>query len=182
MFFNYFKDYVFGLTNESKTIEVINGTQNVNKKSLDGLTFVIKGSSLISPPLIIPTYIPGSSQSWMLITYGSGLSMSNFTIYHTYNYSSSSLYLAGALFSVSSSAVLTLSYIIFTAQNPGMVILNPIVVQYSSSSVTSILYCDFFNISFQNSPLAYEDWNSKYNFTGCTFVFVVIFILFYLFL
>jgi hypothetical protein len=159
------------LSNESKTIEVVNGTQNVNNKSLDGLNYTIKGSSLTSPPLIIPTYVPGNTQGWMQVTYYSQLSMANFTIYHTYNSSKYYLSNAGGLFTLESSAILTLSYISFTAQNPGMIILNPIVAQSGSSSVTSILYCDFFNISFQDTPLAYEDWNGQYNFTGCTFMF-----------
>jgi hypothetical protein len=70
---------------------------------------------------------------------------------------------------------------VFTTENPGMVIVNPIFILSDSYAVVNASYCDFNNISFQNCPLAYEDYLSKFNFTSCSFKFVCVFIMIFFF-
>jgi hypothetical protein len=128
----------------------------------------LKGSNIASRPLIIPTYQPGAYVRWMHLT-TCNVQLANFTIYHTYNASSSSVgYSYSLIFLYSDSSVIQISDIIFTTQNPGMVILNPIFVNYMSGSI-SITSCDFQNISFQASCLLYDDYYGQINFTNSTF-------------
>jgi hypothetical protein len=160
---------------------VIDGTHNVGPKNLSYTTGRVKGSSSFSPPLIIPT--PGSANThWLYLSYTT-LTVANFTIYHTYNFSSSYLYNTPSLFYAYSTSSLNVSGVTFITQNPGLLLYGQIFKTYYSASIINITDCVFTNISFQSTPLIYDDWNSTFLITSCSFRYILtnLFLFFFFF-
>jgi hypothetical protein len=61
----------------------------------------------------------------------------------------------------------------FTTQNPGLLLYGAIFKNFYFLTVMSITNCVFTNISFQNTPLIYDDWNATVVISSCEFRFTL---------
>jgi hypothetical protein len=162
------------------TVEIVSGNQNVMSMYITG-EFTVKGSTTYDRPTITPTYVNGVSQPWLNLT-SAFVTLTNLIIYHTYNSTWTNIATSSCLFYLFNESNLVVSYVTFMTQNPGMVIINPIFVNWFSS-VFNISDCDFTNISFQGCPLFFEDYFGDVYFTSCNFRFnFFIFLLYFLFI
>jgi hypothetical protein len=150
-------------------VDIWNGTNNVGQQSFSGFTITITSSNGVYPH-VTPVYA-GNNTPWLVVDNQSNVTISNFILQHTYNYSAwtGSLSNSSPLISVSGESIFVVNNILFVAGNQALVYVNPIIYTSNYGGLVEIKYSTFINISLSRAPLVFDFYSTQYYFTNVTF-------------
>jgi hypothetical protein len=150
-------------------VDIWNGTNTVGQQTFSGFIITITSSNGVYP-FVAPLYV-GNSNSWLVVDNQSNVTISNFILQHTYNYSTwtGSLSNSSPLISVYGGSTFIVNNVMFVPSNQALRYVNPLIFSSNSGGSVEIKYSSFVNISLNRASLVHDYYSTQYYFTNVTF-------------